>query len=113
MTKKPHEIRNKRINEDQTTENHKINKKCIYCESAGEIKIDNGMICLDCFADYCEICNQMKPFITVRKDTKNLEHKFIKQTCSDCYLNMSNDIVKLDASYGIESIDIKKVKRYE
>ena len=115
MTKRPPEIRHKRPDDIKPFEKHErieLNKKCIYCGGTGDLKVTSGYICIECFEEYCETCEQRKPYITVKRDPKNQNHDH-RQICSDCYSALSNDIVNLDASYGIEDIDSKKSTRYK
>lgn len=115
MTKRPPEIRHRRLDNNEhvdRSERPELNKKCVYCGGTGDLKVASGYICLDCFEEYCETCNQRKPYITVKRDPKNPHHDH-RQICSDCYSALSNDIVNLDAKYGIEDIDSKKASRYE
>lgn len=114
MTKRPPEVRNKKpdifkpFNEPTKKEN-----KCELCGDIHEITAGSTRLCLSCFEDFCERCHCKKPFITVRRDPKNQDHKTIQQLCSDCYSVLCNDIVKLDASYGIDSVDSKKADKYD
>lgn len=113
MSKRPPEFRN---NKSLSTVNKEINNKtktCKYCEESCDTTIDDIPMCLDCFREHCEVCHQRKPFITVRRDPKNPLQQDIKQACSDCYSSACNDIIRLDANYGIENIDSKKSNRYD
>lgn len=105
MVKKPKCVR------QQTDNINNTNHKCCFCHDVMPLeflkKLDVGFICHDCLDDYCEECNKIKPFITVRKDFNDKEHTF-KQLCSDCYLKLCIEIVTMDKSYGIETIDEKK-----
>lgn len=112
MTKRPPEIRNKNPDIKPSIEIPKKENKCELCGNPYEIVAGATRLCLECFDDFCECCHSKKPFITVRRDPKNQEHKTIQQLCSDCYSRLCNDIVKLDASYGIDSVDSKKADKY-
>jgi len=113
MTKRPPEFRNNRQDVITNNEIKKPQKVCIYCEEICELTLDGQPMCLDCFREHCEVCHQRKPFITVRRDPKSPLQQDIKQACSDCYSSACNDIIRLDASYGIENIDSKKSNRYD
>lgn len=65
-------------------------------------------LCYACSGDFCQICLKNKPFITVRRDYYAAGYG-IKQICSDCYLKLCMDIVKIDNEYGIDDISESKL----
>lgn len=109
MTKRPPEVRIPK-SVPLITNTHK--STCKFCKTDEHImNISGTLICEDCFDDYCEICNDKKPFITVRRKISE-QNGADKQICSDCYMKLSCDIVELDKNYGIETIDAKKSDKY-
>ena len=109
MTKRPKEVR---IPKSSKNENQgaAYKNKCSICEEASAHVLNGKHFCEICIESFCDICLQIKPFITVRRDMCNLNDH--AQICSDCYLKICLDIVAKDNAYEHELIDERKSDIY-
>ncbi len=110
MTKRPKELRVHNHDENNYAI-PTINIKCRICDSSEDVKnVDGVQLCENCSDCYCDICNRVKPFITVKRDENNTNDH--KQCCSDCYLSLCKSIINADEEYCEKSIDVRKSEKY-
>jgi hypothetical protein len=92
MTKRPKEVRYPKA------EIAPVWLKCEQCGIGIDRRIDNLNICETCFEHYCQNCNKMVDYLTIKKDISNPEHTW-EQCCSECYLKFCKDIVEKDKNF--------------
>ena len=99
MTKRPKEVRIQKSSKNESEQRIKINK-CNICGEASAHVLNGKHFCEICIESFCDICLQIKPFITVSRDMCNINDH--AQICSDCYLKICLDIVAKDNAYEHE-----------
>ncbi len=104
MTKRPKEVRIPKSSKNESEQRIKINK-CNICGEVSAHVLNGKHFCEICIESFCDICLQIKPFITVRRDMCNVNDH--AQICSDCYLKMCLDIVDKDNAYEHELTTVK------
>lgn len=110
MTKRPKSVR---IKPDKTK--RIFNEVCFRCNEESEelisveieifdekeqiSRVEVRKICPLCFENHCEICDEEKLFITVRRNPNDNTQNY-KQICSDCYEELCRHVVRMDSEYG-------------
>jgi len=58
-------------------------------------------VCEDCFKKYCEVCGKLEDIVFHKRIIQDV---YTTQICNHCYTRACDDIIKLDADYGIRRI---------